>query len=217
MLVLVVSAIVLAGCITIEIDGESLGDTERGSGDLVTEQRTVAAFSAVEVSGALRVELDRGALGIEIEFDDNLIERVETAVRNGEISIRCPDCSPSSHSVIRLSAPDIEAIEVSGASRVRAFDVDEQSLKLSISGASRIEISGQVELLEIDGSGASVVDGPDLRVERLDVNLSGASRAEIRVIERVEGDLSGASHVDLAGNEDPVIDVDTSAGSSIRR
>lgn len=215
---LLLSAVVLAGCISIEIDGETIGGHgEDGSGVLITEDRTVTAFSAVRVSGALRVELDRGPLMVEVEFDENLLEKLETTVRGGEIQIRCADCSPSSGSVVRLTAPDVTAINVSGASKVIANDVDEQALSISISGASKLEIDGEVARLDVDGSGASTVEGPNLRVDHLDIDMSGASRAEIAVIDRVEGDLSGASRLSLTGNETPAISVDTSGGSSVNR
>jgi hypothetical protein len=215
---LLVSAVVLAGCISIEIDGESIGGHgEDGSGVLVTEDRTVTSFSKVRISGALRVELDRGPLLVEVEFDDNLLEKLETTVRGSEIQIRCPDCSPTSGAVVRLTAPEIDAVEVSGASRLIVSNVDAEALSISISGASKIEIDGEVGQLEIDGSGASAVEAPNLRTDRLDLDMSGASRAEVAVIERVDGDLSGASRLTLTGNDDPTINVDTSGGSSVNR
>lgn len=215
--VLAVSAIALAGCISIEIDGEGFGSGEEGSGVLITEQRRTAEFSSVQVSGALRVELDRGPLDIEVRFDDNLLDKLETTVRGSEIQIRCRDCSPTSGSVVRLTAPDIEALDVSGASRLLVSNIDEQELSVSISGASKVEIDGEVTRLEIDGSGASTVEAPNLRADRLDINMSGASRAEVTVIDRVDGDLSGASRLTLAGDEDPAVNVDTSGGSSVSR
>jgi len=214
---LALGILLLASCIEIQVDGDSFGNGEDGSGVLVTETRSVADFNAVEVSGALRVDLDRGPFRVEVEFDDNLLEKLETSVRGGAIHIRCRDCDPSSGAVVRLSAPEIDAIEVSGASRVVAEDIRTEALHLSISGASTIEIDGDVTSLEIDGSGASTVDGPELITNQLDVDLSGASRAELTVIDRVSGDLSGASQLRLRGDEDPSVDAHVSGGSSINR
>lgn len=206
----------LAGCISIEIDGETIGGSGiDGSGVLVIEDRATSDFNAIEVSHALRVELEHGPIGVEAEFDDNLIEKLETTVRDGELRIRCPNCSPSSAAVVRVTAPEIDSIEVSGASRVIASDIEAPDLRLSVSGASRIEIDGDVTSLEVDGSGAARIEGPELTAVNLDVDLSGASRLVVTVIETARGDLSGASRLALRGDENPTVDVDTSGGSSV--
>lgn len=212
---LAVSAIVLAGCISVEVDGETWGDGEDGSGNLVTEQRAVVDFSAVHVSGALRAEVTRGALRLEVDFDDNLLDQLQTTVSGNELRLSCRNCDPSAGAVIRLTMPEVERIEASGASRVVVEAIDQATLSIDVSGASRIEADGQVGLLEIDGSGASNVNAGDLMVDELQVNLSGATRVEVDVQNRVEGDLSGASRLSLTGSSNPDVDVDTSGGSSV--
>jgi hypothetical protein len=161
------------------------------------------------------VELEHGPIGVEAEFDDNLIERLETTVRDGELRIRCPNCNPSSAAVVRVTTPEIDSIEVSGASRVVASDIEAADLHLSVSGASRIEIDGDVTSLEVDGSGAAHIDGPELTAVDLDVDLSGASRLVVTVTDTARGDLSGASRLVLRGDENPTVNVDTSGGSSV--
>lgn len=213
---LLLTAALLAGCISIDIDGDAF-DSERGSGTLVSEDRAVASFSGIEVSGALRAEIAPGALSVEVLFDDNLVDRLETVVRGSTLRVSCQNCSPTSGAVIRLTAPELETIHVSGASRVTATDINAERLLLSVSGASRLEIDGEVNALEIDGSGASRVEGRNLLANRLEIGLSGASRAEVAVVERAEGDLSGASSLEIAGTEQPSVDVRTSGGSSVRR
>jgi hypothetical protein len=208
-------ALLLAGCISIDIDGESLTG-ENGSGDLVSESRAVTDFSSVEVAGALHAEYAAGDYALDVVFDDNLIDDLETVVRGGELRISCRNCNPSDNASILIFAPDLNRIEVSGASRVDADDIDAPSLHLVLSGASRIQIDGAVDDLEIDASGASRVEGEGLVAATLDVHLSGASRATIEVTDSAEGDLSGASRVDLAGDHNPDVDVDVSGGSSIR-
>lgn len=209
------SASLFAGCISIEIDGEGWGNGETGSGQLVSEQRAVSPFTAVAVGGALRVEIDRGPLNVEVTLDNNLIDRLSTVVSNNELRISCRDCSPSSGAAIRVSLPALSRIEVSGASRAIASGVDAEHLDIEISGASRIDLDGAIDVLEIDGSGASRVEGRDLTVTRLHIDLSGASRAVIEVTERVDGDLSGASHLELAGDASPIAVVDVSGGASV--
>jgi len=210
------SLLFLAGCISIEINGEGFTG-ERGSGTLVSESRAVPSFSAVEVSGALRAEVTTGALAVDVVFDDNLIDKLETTVSGGVLQVSCRGCSPSGDAIIRVSAPEIVGIEVSGASDITAVDITGDRLELSLSGASRLEIDGGVSALQIEGSGASLIKGANLVTNRLEIDLSGATRAEVRVIDRAEGELSGASHLEVTGDEQPVIDIDLSGASSVNR
>lgn len=204
----------LAGCISIEINGEGFTG-ERRSGTLVSESRAVASFSTVEVSGALRAEVTIGALAVDVVFDDNLIDKLDTTVSGGVLRLSCRNCSPSDGAMIRVSAPEIVGIEVSGASDVAARDITGDRLELSLSGASRLEIDGGVSALEISGSGASLIKGANLVTSRLEIDLSGATRAEVRAVDRAEGELSGASQLEVTGDEQPAIDIDLSGASSV--
>jgi hypothetical protein len=211
------TAIILAGCISIDINEDAFSG-EDGSGDLVTETRAVTDFSAVEISGALHVEVEvGGSRVVEAFFDDNLLDNLETVVSRGTLRISCRDCSPSRGAVIRIAAPELDRIEVNGASHVVANDVSTERLTVDVSGASELEIDGRVDALRVDGSGASDIDGEHLTAITLEVDLSGASSATIEVVERVDGQLSGASSLHLSGDLRPTIDVNTSGASSIDR
>ena len=214
---LALAAIILAGCISIDINDDAFSG-EDGSGDLVTETRAVTDFSAVEISGALHAEVEVGGSRIvEAFFDDNLLDNLETVVSRGTLRISCRDCSPSRGAVIRIAAPELDRIEVSGASQVIASDVSTEQLSVRVSGASELEIDGRVDALTVDGSGASDLKGEHLTAITLEVNLSGASSATIEVVRRVAGQLSGASSLQLSGDLRPTVDVSTRGASSIDR
>jgi hypothetical protein len=216
-IVLALAAIVLAGCISIDIKEDGFSG-EDGSGDLVTETRAVTDFSAVEISGALHAEVEvGGSRVVEAFFDDNLLDNLETVVSGGTLRISCRDCSPSRSAVIRIAAPELDRIEVNGASHVVANDVSAERLSINVSGASELEIDGRVDALTVDGSGASDIEGERLTAVTLQVSLSGASSATIEVVDRVDGQLSGASTLHLSGDLSPTIDVNTSGASSVDR
>ena len=190
---------------------------EEGSGHLITESRSVGEFTAVDVSEALHAEITIGTpFGVEAEFDDNLLDNLQIAVRGRTLHISCdPNCDPSSGAVVRITMPEIVSIEASGASRVEAGLVSGDRLPLDASGASRIEVRGNVDELRIDASGASHIEAEDLVVNVLDIDLSGASDADVAVRDEVHGGLSGAARLTIAGDADPAVDVDTSGASSV--
>jgi len=105
--------------------------------------------------------------------------------------------------------------ELSGASRVNGYiQMDDGNFDLS--GASRLELSGSGDDISIKASGASNVRLPDFPVNTVEVDLSGASRAVIKVSDRMDVNLSGASRLEYSG--DPKLgSLNVSGGSSINR
>jgi hypothetical protein len=190
---------------------------EEGSGQLVTESRSVGEFTAVDVSEGLRVEITVGTpFAVEADFDDNLLENLQIEVRGRTLHISCdPNCDPSRGAVVRITMPEIVSIDASAGSRVEAGVVSGDRLELKASAGSRINVRGSVDELEIDGSAGSRIEAEDLVTNVLDIDLSAGSDAEVAVRDEVHGELSAGSELTIAGDANPVVDVDTSAGSSV--
>jgi hypothetical protein len=64
---------------------------------------------------------------------------------------------------------------VSGSNRVAA-NLGLDRAEATVSGSSRLELSGTAKALSVQGSGASRLELADLRLQTLDITLSGASR-----------------------------------------
>ena len=92
--------------------------------------------------------------------------------------------------------------QVSGASSVSGLDIECESAKISLSGASDISLKGKVNLAEYEISGASTaIINQD--ITNLSVECSGASTMNItgRVI-NLEAEISGAAGLKLKGTGD---------------
>ena len=100
---------------------------------------------------------------------------------------------------VRISAPDIESVEASGASRVTVTNVKNSSFDLNTSGASKVSVAGETSNLKIDVSGASSVDAEALRAENAEVDASGASSASVFALDHITADASGASRIFYSG------------------
>src|SRR5688500_11474559 len=62
---------------------------EKGSGSVRTERREVSGFKAVDVSGALEVEITtQKDFGVEVEADDNLLSLIRTEVDGETLVIK---------------------------------------------------------------------------------------------------------------------------------
>jgi HSP20 family molecular chaperone IbpA len=189
----------------------------KGSGNIASETRDVGSFSGVDVSGVFQVEITaQKDFAIEIEADDNLLSLIKTEVRGGVLRIETEKrVSTSNPLKIRISAPDIENIEASGASRVSLAGVNNDELRVDTSGASKINISGETANLTIEVSGASSIDAENLKAENANVDASGASHVSVFAVNELKSDASGASKIVYSGSPKN-IEKKSSGASSVR-
>jgi len=106
---------------------------------------------------------------------------------------------------VRISAPDIEGIETSGAANVILTDLKNDSLEIDSSGASKIRVAGETAKLVIDVSGATRVDAEGLTAGDANVEASGASTVELLVNGNLRTDASGASTIRYSGSPKDVV------------
>lgn len=189
----------------------------QGSGNKQTEKRSTADFNAIEVGGIFEVEVvAQKEFSVEVEADDNLLQYIKTEVKGDTLEISTDKrISPKGPVRIRISAPNIENLDVSGVSKVSLTNLKNDSLKVEASGASKIKVDGETRNLEAELSGASRLDAENFKAENVSVDGSGASNASINVSGDLKADLSGASKVTYTGNPKN-LEKSTSGASSVR-
>ncbi len=188
---------------------------EKGSGKIVTQQRDVKGFKGVNVGGAILVEITaQKDFSVEIETDDNLLALIKTEVNDGVLEIETEGrISPTEQVKVRISAPDIDKLEVSGASNLTLNNVKNSGLSLDASGASKVKITGETAKFTAELSGASKLDADSLTASKADLEASGASHVDVNVSDDLTVDASGASKIVYSGT--PTIHKKTSGASSI--
>jgi Putative auto-transporter adhesin, head GIN domain len=210
-----------------------------GSGVSQEETRTVDAFHALDAGNALqvRVSVTSGAKpGVKISGDDNLVPLVESVIRDGTLILRLQDnstISPKLPLLAEVVTNELDAVKVSdaasvkvkgnesvnrftasasGAAQVSVEGVESSQTVASATGASHVVLSGSAASLKVGASGASQIKAQALQADDANVSISGASRVALRANNRVAGDLSGASQLDLYGS--PVTKTVSTSGAS---
>jgi len=188
----------------------------KGSGNVTTERRDISDFNAVDVGGVFQVEIvAQNDFAVEVESDDNLVPLITTEVDGDTLKIGTEQrISPSGPIRIRISAPDIQNLEVSGAANVTLNGIDNEALSIDSSGASKIKVSGETTKLTVDVSGATKVDAEALRASDADIDSSGASHVNVNASGEITADASGASKVTYTGSPTSV-QKKTSGGASV--
>lgn len=195
----------------------SISFGEKGSGNIASEIRDVSDFTSLDVSGAFEVEVTaQQDLSVQVEADDNLLPLIRTEVKNGRLVIET-DRKFSTHNPlkIKITTPNLEAIETSGASNVVVTGIDNDAIDVRSSGASSVELSGTSEKLVANISGASKVEASELKAENVTVDASGASKASVFPIGQLKADANGASKITYSGTPKSV-EKRTSGAGSIR-
>ena len=189
-----------------------------GSGNVATEKRDLGGFRAVEVSGAFKVEIVWGKdFSVEVQADDNIVPLIDTHVSSDTLYIELEKgVSTKNDMIVRVTAPNIDRVESSGASKVNLSDIKTDSLSIQASGASKIVASGETAKLDIEISGASGVDAEQLRASNVSVDASGASKATVNATSELQADASGASKILYTG-EPATVNKDESGGSRITK
>jgi len=187
-----------------------------GSGNVVKETRDISDFKSLDVGGVFRVEvIAQKDYKVEIESDDNLLPLIRTEVRGSTLHIEADKhLKSNSPIVIRISAPDIENVEASGASNISLGNVKNERLGVDSSGASKISVQGETSELIVDVSGASRIDADTLNAKTAKVGASGASNVMVNVANELNVDASGASKIVYSGAVKNVVKK-TSGASSV--
>ena len=182
--------------------GILFSNRKKGSG--VQESRTVDVdtFHAVKVSGAVKIDIVCGEpQSLTVTTDDNLLDSVQTTVKDGELSISFARSISSTLGIgIQIAMADLKKIRMYGATRATSTGVDSDELLIRGSGASKVTARGNCRRAEVRFSGAGNIEAKDLISEKVKVKLAGSARAVLHATEEVTVRISGAGRVVCHGN-----------------
>lgn len=178
------------------------GNGIKGSGDMETRSFDLDDFSEVIVGGAFDVDVTFGDYQeIKVTIDDNLWDILELEVKGDRLYIDWDEsCRPDGDCRLRLTAKSLEAVTVKGAAEVDINDFEGDSFRFELSGAAELEMSGEVEDLEIHVSGAGEIDTRDLQAQHVKVRISGAGNANITATESIDARVSGVGNIKYWGD-----------------
>lgn len=195
-----------------------IGKGVRGSGNRKTEKRDLASFKSVEATGAYEVKIVcQQPQSFEIEGDDNILAIIKTEVNNGALRIHSDTPYNSSKPiVIRISVPNLENFNSSGAGDIHVSGVKNDQLVLSNTGAANIEAAGETKFVDIKSSGAGNIETNALHAERAKISVSGAANVDVYATQQLDVSVSGIGSVTYSGNP-PVVNKQVSGIGSVSK
>lgn len=188
-LILLLAGLVVAAC--------SSGSD--GSGNVVTDQRDVAAFRAVVAQAGITVVVSTGpgrAREVEVTYDDNLQEYVTTEVREDTLYVGFDG-----------------DVRVSGGGR--SVEVTAPLLeRMEATDGSRLEADGVAEQMSLSADGGSALDASELAVGQLAIRADGGASVKGTAIGALDVTADGGAAVVVAGTPSEV-DVVADGGAAI--
>jgi hypothetical protein len=206
-----------------------------GSGEVVTETRSVSGFDEIDLrgTGEVRVTVD-GTESLRIEAEDNIIDRLTSDVRGTTLVLGTDrPIRPTEDVIYTVTMVSLEGVEISGSGAITVgefatedFSVDvngsgaatiddlsAETVFVRISGSGAVTIGGDGEELDLSISGSGAFDGSRLETSIGDVDISGSGSATVNVSETLDVGVSGSGNVEYLGN--PSLTVDSSGSGTV--
>ncbi len=201
------------------------GKRVRGTGNIVTETRSITGYNSVDVSGNIDVYVKQDSgQSVKVETDDNLQGMVEVFEEGGVLRIhtkRGYNLKPSRGIKVFVAGPEFRRFEASGACDIYSenmlisngsVDIDlsgscDAKLELrapkisaDISGSGSVTLNGETRDLVVDGTGSSSFKCIGLKSENVEVDITGSGSAEVFASVRLNVDVTGSGSVKYLGN-----------------
>lgn len=174
-----------------------------GSGNVITQSRTVSTFSQVVLEGAADIVLVSGAASTscEVEADDNLLAMIETRVDGNVLTIRMTGTmSPTRTPIVRLQTTNVDRLSINGSGDVDLSGLKEEAFTLSIAGSGSTKLAGSCESLSISIMGSGSINADACTTQSTSVSISGSGDATLNVEKELSVSITGSGDVRYRGN-----------------
>lgn len=213
---IMLGSLLLGGCSSVE--------TTQGSGNVVTETRSLGDFSTIEMDLPARLEIvDGPEAQLRISAEDNLLPLLTSHIEDGELTLSASGSGrvqPTEPIRLILTAPAVDTMMLNGAGeivvdtwpasrttvvnagagRIIFGEIDGEDLNVLITGDGSVEINGgRVTTLvaSISGDGSLLAAGVQSESGR--VNVGGLGTAEVWVRDQLEATITGGGAIRYAG------------------
>lgn len=210
-LVVLAVALLASACQSVPIN------TIRGEGNVITQQRSVSGFSAIEVNVSAELEIRQGSQeSLTIQAEENLMPYINSEVRGGRLVISVPNnvsLSPTERIRLTVGVSDLTVIDVHGMNNVTASDLDLEALGINFDGSGSTTLSGTVGRQSIAIRGEATIHNADLLSSEVNVEISGAGTVEVNAADALNVTVAGLGNIRYIGS--PMISQNISGTGSV--
>ncbi len=214
----------------------NLGDGIDGSGNVVTEKRTInEPFTKIDASTGVEVIVEQGTpTEVEVEVDDNLLEHIVTKVENGVLIVKIDgNINTMESAIIRVKTNTIDGLEASSGASINTkskltgtnitmktssgseinAELEHEKVSCESSSGSEIIARGKALFLNTNSSSGSDIDAKDLVSNEITSQTTSGSSTTVNPIVLLNAKASSGSSIDYVKEPKKVVKEESSGGS----
>lgn len=214
------------------------GDGVKGSGNIVTETRSVTGeFKSLDVSNGIKVlVIQSDKILVTVQTDDNLQRIIETRVENGILVISAKEQYNSKETpVVRVNMPVIEGLIASSGSEISTsgtilsenlllkttsgssadVSVEAENMTIESSSGSEIETRGKAIRLETSSSSGSSIDARSLLANSVTSQSSSGSSTDVHPIVDLRAKASSGGSINYFNAPKSILEKESNSGGNI--
>ena len=189
--------------------GNSKRRAVSGSGKRASDERSLAPFHSIMVSGSMDVQYrqvaDGEAAKCTVTADDNLLALVETRVDDGELIVDGNDSYSTRIGIdLHCQSPSLRSVTLRGSGDIALSDLDTDGLELWLQGGGDLLARGRAASLDASLQGAGDIEAQDLRAGDCNLRLQGSGDISAHCTGKLRASLQGYGDIDVAGDPDVV-------------
>ena len=178
-----------------------------GNEKIVFQERTVSAYSQIEILGSADVVLTEGEVGqIKVETYENVLPYVITEVKGETLVIKLKHYGFSYVPKLKVYVPIDEKfnkITIAGKGDVTLgehFSIELQTLEVIIKIQGNVQLQGKTEVLKVSVLGSGNFQGKELHTHKGTLSISVTGNIEATVSEEVQAKITGYGNISIFGN-----------------
>jgi len=187
-----------------------------GSGNVVSEERTVESFDSIKILGSGNVYFSQGeASPLVISGDDNLLEHVKTYVSGGTLIVEPKECFTRGKITVTVSTPTIKRLTIEGSGKMEAMNgITSDSLDVSISGSGNVRLMGTITDMRTHIMGSGKIEAYDVVSQNSNVRIDGSGTVYVNAAQELDVTILGSGTVMYKGT--PQVSQSVSGSGKIR-
>ena len=213
-----VLALAVIGVVVLVLGGSSIYGVQ-GSGVAVTQTRTVASFTGLDLAGSNNVTvIVGGPQSVAVHADSNLLNHVTTRVVAGTLVIgdtgRFTTRTPMS---VDVSVPSLTALNLSGDGQISVTGINAAQLTVTVSGSGLLSAAGTVTRLDVTLNGHGKAQLSQLTASNVHAVVSGTGLIQVTATTSLNAAVPGTGEIIYTGNPPQVTTSITGTGTITRR
>lgn len=209
---------------------------------IITSELQLEPYHSIEVRGAAKLQINNGTQPSTLLTTNQIYSLmdeggIKAEVRDSVLYIETSNQLPLDDIMIEfaITSPNLRQLTVYGASKIETAEnqvlaqpdfaldlngaaeadllLNVQTLLVDAKGASKLDLEGTADNVNITIAGAGEVEAEDLFTQVMHINCAGASKAEVNVARELWAQAAGASKISYNGN--PTIKQKLAVGGSL--